>query len=84
MAVQNVTTSMTSAIAQLATLAKYFSILLAERHDIKIMYSRRLGKNVFIKDTQGITDEEEEEWMERIEARFGGLYENLNIYKFDA
>ena len=29
MAVQNVTTSMTSAIAQLATLAKYFSILLA-------------------------------------------------------
>jgi hypothetical protein len=48
------------------------------------MYSRRLGKNVFIKDTQGVTDEEEEEWMERIEARFGGLYENLNIYKFDA
>lgn len=62
----------------------YYSILLAERHDIKIMYSRRLGKNVFIKDTQGVTDEEEEEWMERIEARFGGLYENLNIYKFDA
>ena len=48
------------------------------------MYSRRLRKNVFIKDTQGVTDEEEEEWMERIEARFGGLYENLNIYKFDA
>ena len=48
------------------------------------MYSRRLGKNVFIKDTQGVTNEEEEEWMERIEARFGGLYENLNIYKFDA
>ena len=48
------------------------------------MYSKRFGKYFFTKDTQGVTDEQEEEWMEKIEARFGGLYENLNIYKFDA
>ena len=62
----------------------FYAITLAERHDIKIMHSRKLGKNLFVKDMQGLTEEEEEEFRERMEARFGGLYENLNMYKFDA
>jgi hypothetical protein len=33
-----------------------YAIMLAERHDIKIMYSKKLGKNVFVKDTQGLTE----------------------------
>jgi len=41
-------------------------------------------KNVFIKDTAGFTEEEEEKWLETTEKRYGGLYENLNMYKIDA
>ena len=52
----------------------FYAITLAERHDIKIMHSKKLGKNVFVKDTQGLTEEEEEEFKNKMEARFGGLY----------
>jgi len=39
---------------------------------------------VFLKDTGGYTEEQEEKWLEQIEKRYGGLYENLNMYKIDA
>lgn len=62
----------------------FYAIMLAERKDIKIVKSKKLGRYVFVKDTQGLTEEEEEIYRAKTEARFGGLFENLNMNKFDA
>jgi len=39
---------------------------------------------VFEKDYYGYTPKQETEYLERIETRYGGLYENLNMYKMAA
>jgi len=42
----------------------YFAIFLAEKKLVKIMQNKETKKIVFVKDTGGFTEEEEEQWLE--------------------